>query len=176
MTTRLPIVGVMGSHVHAHLEKAEALGRWLAGEGVHLLTGAGKGVMEAVSRAFCAVEGRAGLVIGVAPSSDDPAVPRRGYPNPFVEIAILTHLPLSGRAGTGPLSRNHINVLTSNVLVALPGGPGTLSEVELALRYGRPIAAFIDRRSDIPGLPADVPALTTLAQVQEFVRTVLDRA
>jgi uncharacterized protein (TIGR00725 family) len=176
MTKRLPIVGVMGSGDNEHAEKSEALGRWLAGEAVHLLTGAGKGVMEAVSRAFSAVEGRAGLVVGIVPCGDDPTVPRPGYPNSFVELAILTHLPLSGRYGTESLSRNHINVLSSNVLIALPGGTGTSSEVELALRYGRPIAAFIDRRSDIPGLAAEVPALATLAQVQDFVRTSLRRA
>ncbi len=170
MTRRLPVVGVLGSGKDEHAAKAESLGRWLATLEVHLLTGAGKGVMEAVSRAFQAVPERAGLVVGVAPCGDDPAVPRPGYPNPFVELAILTHLPLSGASGTEPLSRNHINVLSSNVLIALPGGAGTASEVALALRYRRPIAAFLDQRTDIPELPAAVPILDTLAQVQDFVR------
>jgi len=112
-------------------------------------------------------------VVGIAPCGDDPATPRPGYPNPFVELAILTHLPLSGLSGTEPLSRNHINVLSSNVLVALPGGPGTSSEVALAVRYRRPIAAFLDKRSDIPELPGEVPALGTLGEVQDFVRRTL---
>jgi uncharacterized protein (TIGR00725 family) len=166
----------MGSGEREHAAKAESLGRWLAGEGVHLLTGAGRGVMEAVSRAFQAVPDRAGLVVGIAPCGEDAATQRPGYPNPFVELAILTHLPLSGAAGTEPLSRNHINVLSSNVLVALPGGPGTASEVALALRYRRPIAAFVDQRSDIPDLPDEVPALATLPEVQAFVRRHLGRA
>ena len=54
MRERLPIVGVMGSGSHPHADLAEPLGRWLAAQGVHLLTGGGAGVMEAVSRAFCA--------------------------------------------------------------------------------------------------------------------------
>ena len=126
--------------------------------------------MTAVSRAFQAVPNRAGLVIGVIPSGADPAVHKPGYPNPYVELAIMTHLPLSGASGTSALSRNHINVLSSNVLIALPGGAGTASEVALAVRYGRPIAAYLDDRSEIPALPADVPLLATLAEVKEFVR------
>jgi uncharacterized protein (TIGR00725 family) len=175
MTRRLPVVGVMGSGEKEHADKAEALGCWLATLRVHLLTGAGKGVMEAVSRAFQAVPDRAGLVVGIAPCGDDPAEPRPGYPNPFVELAILTHLPLSGTSGTDALSRNHINVLSSNVLIALPGGSGTASEVALAVRYRRPIAAFVDARSDIPALPDAVPALGTLAEVQDFVRSALGK-
>jgi uncharacterized protein (TIGR00725 family) len=170
MTRRLPVVGVLGSGDNEHAAKAEAIGRWLASLKVHLLTGAGKGVMEAASRAFQAVPGRAGLVVGIAPCGDDPALPRPGYPNPFVELAILTHLPLSGASGTEPLSRNHINVLSSNLLVALPGGHGTASEVALALHYRRPIAAFLDQRGDIPDLPDAVPVFGTLAEVQDFVR------
>ncbi len=173
MTKRLPVVGVLGSGEKAHAGKAEAVGRWLAGEGVHLLTGGGGGVMTAVARAFQAVESRAGLVIGIIPSSADPAVPRPGYPNPYVELAIMTHLPLGGTSGTDVLSRNHINVLSSDVLIALPGGAGTASEVALALLYRRPIAAFLDDRGDIPELPAEVPAFSALADVQAFVRRCL---
>lgn len=176
MSGRLPVVGVLGSGDFEHAAKAEAVGRWLATQRVHLLTGAGKGVMEAVSRAFHAVPDRAGLVVGIVPCGDAPSVPRPGYPNPFVELAILTHLPLSGTSGTEPLSRNHINVLSSDVLIALPGGPGTASEVALAIRYGRPIAAFVDARTDIPQLPEAVPMLGTLADVQSFVRRCLGQA
>lgn len=175
MTKRLPVVGVLGSGEHEHAEKAESVGRWLASQGVHLLTGAGRGVMEAASRAFQAVPDRAGLVVGIVPASDDPGLPLAGYPNPFVELAIMTHLPLRGASGTEPMSRNHINVLSSDVLIALPGGTGTASEVVLALRYRRPVAAFIDQRSDIPELPGEVPVLGTLAQVQHFVRVSLGK-
>lgn len=176
MTRRLPIVGVMGSGDEEHADKAEPLGRWLASLDVHLLTGAGRGVMTAVSRAFQAVPERAGLVIGIVPCADVPSFPRPGYPNPWVELPILTHLPLSGIAGTDPMSRNHINVLTADVLIALPGGPGTSSEVALAQRYERPIIAYVDARSDIPDLPDDVPAANALKDVKEFVRRGLDAA
>jgi hypothetical protein len=86
---------------------------------------------------------------------------------------IRTHLPLSGTRGTDALSRNHINVLSSDVLIALPGGAGTASEVALALRYRRPIAAFLDRRSEIPDLAPEVAVFDRLDDVQDFVRRAL---
>ena len=169
--SRLPIVGVMGSSEHRHPARAWALGTWLATEGVHLLNGGGTGVMAAVSEAFAGVPGRRGLVIGVlpAPSSENPD-PRVGYPNPWVDIAIRTHLPLLGERGSEPLSRNHINILSSDVIVALPGGSGTLSEVTLAQRYGRPIVAWLERRDEIPGLPEDVLVEADFEKVKGFVR------
>ena len=168
---RLPVVGVLGSGSAAHEERAQALGRWLAGQGVHLLTGGGGGVMSAVSRAFSEVPTRRGLVIGIVPSATgrEASRPRRGYPNPWVELSVFTHLPMSGPSGTDPMSRNHINVLSSNVLVALPGGVGTASEVSLALRYGRPVVAYLRARDEIPSLSAEVPVENDLERIKEFV-------
>ena len=165
----LPVVGVMGSGTDEHAERAEALGEWLAARGVHLLTGGGRGVMAAVSRGFCRHEPRRGLVLGVLPSQEGGVEPKDGYPNPWVEIPIRTHLPLSGDQGTHELSRNHINVLTSDLIIALPGGRGTASEAELAQRYGKPIVAYLDARDDIDGLPADIPVVSSLAEVRSFV-------
>ena len=105
-------------------------GPGLPAQGFHLLTGGGEGVMAAVSEAFAVVPDRRGLAIGVLPNAnDDPLCSQpAGYPNRWVELAIRTHLPLSGVRGLGPLSRNHINVLTADVVIALPGGAGTSSE------------------------------------------------
>src|SRR5438552_16764204 len=124
---RQPIVGVMGSGTQAHSERAAELGTWLVREGVHLLTGGGGGVMAAVSAAFHRVAPRAGLCIGVLPAFDaaDPSPPP-GYPNPFIELPIRTHLYMRGDDGAHFLSRNHINVLSSDLVVLLPGGAGTL--------------------------------------------------
>lgn len=173
---KLAVVGVLGSGRDEHIEKAEPLGRWLAAQSAHLLTGGGKGVMASVSRAFSATPNRAGLVVGVLPGEVGDAGYRAkpGYPNTWVELAIRTHLPLSGARGTEPLSRNHLNVLSSDVLVALPGGSGTASELRLARRYGRPAIAFLDSRDDIPGMPSDIEVATTLELVQGFLRPYLD--
>jgi uncharacterized protein (TIGR00725 family) len=172
----LPIVGVVGSGSEPHAAQAELLGRVLAEEAVHLLTGGGGGVMEGVSRAFAtAPGGRLGLVLAVLPGSSDDGryQPRPGYPNRWVELVIRTHLPLSGITGTSTLSRNHINVLSSDAVIALPGGAGTRSEVLLALGYGKPVLGFMDDWRRIAGLDRPIPLATEAAAVRAFLRRVL---
>jgi len=171
---RLPIVGVMGSGSEAHETRAQQVGSWLATEGVHLLTGGGGGVMAAVSKAFHESAGRRGLVIGVIPSSaSDPAEPKRGYPNPWVEVPIFTHLPLTGERGTDPLSRNAINLLSSDVVIFLPGRSGTASEAQLAVSYRTPAIAYLESRGDIPDLPAEIRDTSSFDEVQRIVRAAL---
>lgn len=173
----LKIVGVMGSGTQAHAQRATRLGACLAREGVHLLTGGGGGVMAAVSEGFCSVQPRRGLCIAVLPAASvDRASPPQGYPNAFVELAIRTHLHLRGEHGGEALSRNHINVLSSDAIVLLGGGAGTLSEAELAVRYRRPVVAHLDGRDDLPGLPADIPIARELAALTEWLRAALAEA
>ena len=148
---RTKIVGVMGSGQDAHAELAQVVGRTVARLGCSILTGAGGGVMEAASRAFkeARKSDSKGVVIGVVKAGkvDDEdkvkkkdkeekkggkRVYRMGKLNEHVEIPIYTHLPESSKS---PASRNHINVLTSDALVFLPGGEGTRSELELAAEY-----------------------------------------
>jgi uncharacterized protein (TIGR00725 family) len=168
---RLPVVGVLGSGAEKHELLADQLGTWLAGQNVHLLTGGGGGVMEAVSRAFYRVPGRAGLVLGIIPGdvSREGSYCPPGYPNPWVELPVYTHLPLSGSRGLEALSRNHINVLTSSVMVALPGRQGTASEVLLAARYRRPLIAYVHQRNQIPDLPQHVPATRDFETIRRFI-------
>ena len=165
----------MGSSTQAFEDLAEPLGRWLASIGVHLLTGGGVGSMEAVSHAFAQVRPREGLVVGVLPADlpDGVAVPREGYPNESVEIAIFTHLPLSGITGTDPRSRNHINILSSDVVIVLPGNEGTESEMTLAVRYKKPVIAFFGDHAVEWQPPQGVPVARTMAEVESFVREAL---
>lgn len=136
---RLPIVAVIGSG--GRLDEDAKLAPRRAGElvarsGHHLLTGGGGGVMEAASEGFCSVPKpeRTGLCIGVLPAGR----PATQYPNPWVELPIVTHL--AGEDPRGPGSRNHINVRTAHAVVAFPGGGGTHAELEIALALGhRPI-------------------------------------
>lgn len=167
----------MGSGRTADAERCAALGRWLAGEHVHLLTGGGGGVMAEVSRGFAEVEERAGLVIGVLPASAaGSSEPPTGYPNRWVEVAIRTHLHLSGAKGTDPASRNHINVLSADVVIALPGSLGTRSEIELAIRYGKPAVGYLTDRTSVLDIPDAVPVFSSLEPIQRFVRRALGRA
>ena len=173
---RLPVVGVMGSGRDPHAARARRVGAWIAAAGYHLLTGGGAGVMEAVTEAFVGVPNRPGRAIGILPGSAGgagapaPGETPTGYPNPWVEIAIRTHLDARGARGGDADSRNHLNVLTSDVVIVLPGGAGTASEARLALRYGRPAVAYLAHRTDVPGLPEDIPVETRFARVQAFVR------
>jgi len=167
-----------------------------AGKPCHLLCGGGGGTMTAVARSFAAAtppEGRRGLVIGVLPgiAADDASwggreeaspspttgasgapVPPPGYPNRYVELPIYTHLPTSGVAGQEALSRNHINILTSDVVVALPGGPGTASEVRLALHYGKPVVLFLGEDGSIAGLGDTAPVVPRASSMRELVTFV----
>ncbi len=143
--SRLPVVTVIGSGdpQHANSELATAVGRLVAEMGFHLLTGGGLGVMRDACRGFTSMAGRRGVSIGVIPRSTDGESPKKGYPNPWVEIPILTHL--AGRRGpAGADSRNAINVLSAWKIVALPGREGTRAEVRLAKRYGKPLLAVMD--------------------------------
>ncbi len=173
----VPVVGVMGSGTRPHTERAEAVGRFLAQEGVHLITGGGGGVMEAVSRAFYTVSPRRGCVLGILPGrvTQEGYASLPGYPNPWVEIPIRTHLPLSGTQGQEPWSRNHINILSACVIIALPGSYGTSSEVALALKYDRPVIAYIDDRNQIPDLPESVHVEGGFEELVDFVRKIIAR-
>jgi uncharacterized protein (TIGR00725 family) len=169
-------VGVMGSGTDEHDDLARGVGSLLARLGVNLLTGGGRGVMRAVARAFTQAPRVRGVSIGIIPcrSERERGVAKEGYPNEFVELAIHTHLPHSAAFGMDDLSRNHINVLTSAAIVALPGGAGTASEVELALRYGKPVVVHATDASLLRDVPAAVPRVTTLDAVERFVREHLD--
>ena len=168
----------MGSGREPHTERARRVGEWIAREGYHLLTGGGAGVMAAVAEAFVRVEPRRGLAIGILPAAAGGragAAPP-GYPNPWVEIAVRTHLDQVGPDGAGSASRNHLNVLSSTVVIVLPGGEGTASEARLAMRYGRPCIAWLSERGDVPGLPAAIPVETEFSAIRTFVRAACRRA
>lgn len=176
MKPKLPIVGVMGSHEHPHADLAEPLGRLLAAMPVHLLTGSGPGVMGAVSAAYADVEDRAGLCIGIVPaeSIDHPMRSPEGYPNPHVELAIRTHLVRKQPHLWDGLTRNHVNILTANVVVALPGSTGTAHEVDISVRYGKPTVAYLHHDGEMNAMPESVPVCLSLEEVRAFLVDALD--
>ncbi|BAO90651.1 LOG family protein [Caballeronia cordobensis] len=175
---KLKTIAVMGSGKLPWSELSVPLGKWIAESGHNLLTGGGQGVMSEVSRAFTGVEGRAGRSIGIVPTRPDPLagfVPLDGYPNPYIDIAIVTPLPRREPGqDEGAINRNHVNVLSGDAIVALPGGPGTAQEIEIALRWRKPLILFGPRDVHEYGID-DAPLATTLAEVQSFLREVLAR-
>lgn len=125
---RAPVVGVFGGgRVEASVEQqARRLGQAIAERGWVLLNGGrDAGVMRASAAGAREADG---LVVGVLPTSGDehPAADVA----PGVDVAVFT--------GMGE-ARNVVNVATSDVAVALPGGAGTLSEAALAVKHGTPL-------------------------------------
>ena len=119
---RKPVVGVMGgSAVPLEVEDtAFALGQAIAQRGWILLNGGRNcGVMAASSRG---ARQAGGMTIGILPDRDASAAA------PDLDVAVVT--------GMGD-ARNLINVLSSDVVIAMPGGAGTASEVALALKNGK---------------------------------------
>lgn len=127
MTTRRPVLAVIGSggSIDVAVEQAaEALGRAAIEAGFRIVCGGRDGVMEASSRgARSAANWREGDVIGILPGYE------RRNANPFVDIVIPTGLGIA---------RNVVVVASADVVVAIAGGSGTLSEIAIAC----------DRRSD----------------------------
>ncbi|HTY45233.1 MAG TPA: TIGR00725 family protein [Patescibacteria group bacterium] len=97
-----------------------------------LVCGGLGGVMVAVCQGFKAA---GGLTIGILPSYD------KKDANPYVDIAIPT--------GMG-LARNVLVVKSAEVVVALPGEAGTLSEIAYCLQFGIPVISL--NSWDIPGV------------------------
>lgn len=119
-------VGVVGSGAATpSLERtAEEVGRLLGRAGAVLVCGGLGGVMAAACRGATAA---GGLTVGILPGTD------RSAANPWVAVPVAT--------GLGEL-RNGLVVRASDVLVAVGGGYGTLSEVGLALKLGRPVVGL----------------------------------
>ncbi len=166
-------IGVIGSGRDAHEDLATELGALLALLGVNLLTGAGGGVMTSVARAFTQAARTTGFSIGIVPcSSEGDRSPKAGYPNEFIELPIYTHLPYSGDLGKSDLSRNHIIVLSSAAIVALPGEAGTASEVDLALQYQKPIVIYSRDHVSVKHFSADAPRVSSIAEVRAFLNAL----
>lgn len=142
------VVTVVGDGASSHRDRSAVLGEWIAQSGYHLITGGGGGVMAAVTESFVESIGREGVAVGIIPGS----VATRehtliyhtkgaAYPNHAVEIAVFT--PLPGEDPQSERSRNHITVLSADLVIALPGGVGTYAEIQLAKRYGKPVVLFL---------------------------------
>jgi uncharacterized protein (TIGR00725 family) len=122
--------------------EAETVGRLLVDQGNRIICGGLEGVMEAACRgARQSRHHQDGDTIGILPGSDPAAA------NPHVDIAICT--------GLGH-SRNAI-VAQADVVVAIGGGAGTLSEIAMAWVHSRPIVALeVDGWSGrLAGTPVD---------------------
>ncbi len=125
MDFRVSVLAVLGAArpTEAEYEAARRVGALAAEAGWAVLTGGGGGIMEAASRGAAEA---GGLTIGVLPGTE----PAEDYPNPWIAVRIYTGL---GSA------RNVINALSGDLVLAIGGRTGTLSEVAHAVKAGREI-------------------------------------
>jgi uncharacterized protein (TIGR00725 family) len=130
-----PYVAVVGpgEATPEEIATAEEVGRLLAERGAVLVCGGLGGVMEAACRGAKEDGGR---TVGILPGSD------RAAANPHVDVAIATGL---GEA------RNALVVRAADVLIAVGGAYGTLSEIALALKTGTPVVGI--RSWELAGRP-----------------------
>lgn len=141
---------------------AREVGRLVASRGHEIVCGGRTGAMEAVCRG---AREEGGHTIGILPGAD------RRAANPYVETAIATGM---GNA------RNALVPLNGDGVIAVEGNTGTLSELALALDYGRPVAAIdsprvegVERHLD-GGEVAGVEYVDTAEQAVESVLAALE--
>ena len=104
--------------------RAEAVGKAIAEAGAVLICGGLGGVMEAAAKG---AHQAGGTTVGILPGPDiDDA-------NPWIQVAVATDMAHA---------RNAIIVRTAHAVIAVGGAYGTLSEIALALKMGKPVVSL----------------------------------
>ncbi len=138
---------------------ARAVGAGLARAGAVLVCGGGGGVM---AEASAGARAGGGLVIGILPGTG----PDESPPNPDVTVPLYTGL---GQA------RNVAVVLSAQAVIAIGGSWGTLSEIALARRHGRPTVLLASWVATPPDGSVD-SGLLAAASAEDAVRLALASA
>jgi len=166
-------IAVIGGYRISTLEETLAfeLGRQLVTEGFNIVTGGRQGVMLHVARGgqVGRAEGGAGILVGILPGDDFSEA------NPYLDVALPT--------GMGYL-RNGLVALSGDLVVAIGGMAGTLSELTLAWQMDKPICflgdsnwarqwggSVLDERRDDP-----IPVFARAEQVVSWAANVLQNA
>jgi uncharacterized protein (TIGR00725 family) len=140
---------------------AEEVGRLVAREGATLVCGGMGGVMEAAARG---AKEAGGTTIGILPGHD------RGAANPYLDHVLTTGM---GHA------RNLAVVSSGDVVIAIGGGYGTLSEIGLAAKIGRPVVILAGWRLEggkgVDGISYASSAAEAVALVSRVLRPAAGR-
>ena len=149
---RKTIIGVIGAGQVSDSGYAVAreVGRCIGEGGAVLVCGGLSGVMEAACRGCKEVGGE---TLGLLPGGDAETA------NPYVTLAVPTNM---GHA------RNVIIAHTAQVLIAVEGEYGTLSEIAVALKLGKPVVAL----NSWPGIEGVIEA----ASAEEAVAIAMQLA
>jgi len=150
-------ISVIGAGIcdQATEDQAEEVGRLTARAGAVLICGGMGGVMEAASRG---AKSEGGVTIGVLPGLD------RADGNHWLDYSLCTGI---GHA------RNLTVAASADVLIAIGGEFGTLSEIGLGLKCGRRVVLLgswdVSRNGQVPEdlLTADSPTQALLLALED---------
>jgi uncharacterized protein (TIGR00725 family) len=145
---RIGVIG--GARPDAEYRRqAQEVGRLIAEKGAVLVCGGLSGVMEAAARG---ARQAGGFSLGILPGNSPQDA------NPYIDMAVAT--------GMG-FSRNNLVVMNSDVLIAVDGEFGTLSEIAYGRVYGKKIIGL--GTWDIEGvIPVETPAEAVDLAFQDY--------
>jgi uncharacterized protein (TIGR00725 family) len=139
-------------------DAAEACGRLVAGAGATLVTGGLRGVMAAASRG---ARGAGGTVVAILPGTE------RAAATPDASVVVCT--------GVGE-ARDLAVVASADAVIAVGGGWGTLAEIGLARKLGRPVVLLRSWRLGPPEGQEGLEACIEAASPDEAVALALEAA
>jgi uncharacterized protein (TIGR00725 family) len=137
------------------LRVAEEAGACVARAGAVLVTGGGRGAMEAGCRG---ARSAGGLTLGLLYGSS------RSEGNDYLDLAVPT--------GMGEM-RNVLVVRTGDGVLAVGGAFGTLSEIAFALKLGKPIVGIGTWTASVGGKPAPIPTAESARQAVDLLLRML---
>jgi uncharacterized protein (TIGR00725 family) len=119
-------IGVLGPHDCSTEERSLGfeIGAEIARRGAILVCGGLGGMMESAAEG---AKSKQGVTVGILPGE------KASHANEFIDIALPT--------GLGAV-RNALIVRMCDVVIAIRGGYGTLSEIAFALRLGVPVVGL----------------------------------
>lgn len=124
-------IGIIGSNKSQCSKELYAfsynLGLLLGKKGNTIINGGMQGTMEAVSKGVQDSNNKKSKVVGILPFDN------KDKANKYLDIIIPT--------GIG-FARNSVIVLSSDILIALGGGAGTLNEISYAWQFGKKVFCY----------------------------------
>ncbi|MDP9329380.1 MAG: TIGR00725 family protein [Actinomycetota bacterium] len=134
------------------LRLAGEVGRLLGEDGAVMICGGLGGVMDEAARAC---EAAGGTSVGILPGDDRAPASR--------------HLTVAIATGIGE-ARNAIVVRSADVVIAVGGEYGTLSEIAFALKMGKPVIGLATWELSREGMPD--PILRTDSPIEAVARAL----
>ncbi|MEX2287327.1 MAG: hypothetical protein WD648_09580 [Planctomycetaceae bacterium] len=157
-------IGIMGGANHLvpadFKQKAEQLGEAVASRGCVLVTGACPGLPLAAARG---AKRHGGLVVGISPGlSLDEHVYKYESPAAYHDVLVFT--------GSGLMGREVVNIRSSDIVVIVGGGSGTLGELAIAYDEGKLIGVL----TGTGGISDHVKSILVACQKETGARVIYD--